>query len=293
MVYARKAVTVLQFGIATAGSHVNVAALHVEFRERIRRFIQSAGDSRSVGELHVGSAARTYAHQKRLYDAYLARGRTHPVVANPNYVNPNTGRAGSAHQVQRAGRYSHGNLSNKFEAAYAVDLRWPGTGNRPGTIQVASLRSLAWAHHLDASVPSEWWHFSPTRTGPKTMVAGIGHSGEKVASVQTRLNAVSDAGLMVDGRYGMLTVEAVEAWQMASDREWTGDWSMDDEKALTEQFGASQPVEDRIRTTLRRTKRNADKALDAYLREDFDDSLEALRRVIVNAQRAVEQLAGG
>lgn len=137
--------TVIQEGLPTNGDHVNVKDLHPEFKARLKMLFNLwNGDP-----IQIRSGARSYAHQKALYDAYVARGRTHPVVANPDVGY------GSKHQV-RPVSYVHGNLE-PMQAAYAVDLMW--TTGYPTPEEQKRLAKVAATVGLLANVASEWWHF--------------------------------------------------------------------------------------------------------------------------------------
>ncbi|NNE47546.1 MAG: hypothetical protein HKN37_12905 [Rhodothermales bacterium] len=153
----------IQEGLPTNGSHVNVAELHPELKARLRKLFEIwQGDP-----IQIRSGARTYEHQKQLWDAYVARGKTHPVVANPDLG------LGSKHQVRPAW-YQHGNLP-QMEAAYAVDLMW--TTGLPSRLEQVSLHEHAHEVGLMANVPSEWWHLVPTHHDP---LLDIGPLDEKV-----------------------------------------------------------------------------------------------------------------
>lgn len=152
--------TLMQLGLPTNGSHVNVADLHPELRERLKRLIAA-----SSLPIQVRSGARTFSHQYALYTQWVADGRpADRPVANPSYRWPD-GRMGSAHQIQPAGGYKHGNLSNDLPWAYAVDLMWKS--GYPTFLQQSQLRSEAAMHGLIANVPGEWWHYTPIKTWVK------------------------------------------------------------------------------------------------------------------------------
>ena len=148
--------TVWQDGIPTNGAHVNVADLHPELRHRIREFCVKSGLP-----VQIRSGARTHAHQLRLYKAFVARGRSHPLVANPNYLHPTTKQRGSAHMVQRPFEYRHGNLPNDKPWAYAVDVMW--ISGYPTRSEQQEMHRRAQGFGLYANVPSEWWHLVATR----------------------------------------------------------------------------------------------------------------------------------
>ncbi|MBT8213339.1 MAG: hypothetical protein KJN71_09350 [Acidimicrobiia bacterium] len=146
----------IQFGLPTNGSHVNVADLHPELRDRLRVW---SLDSDLPWKIRSG--ARTFSHQLSLYRNWVADGRpSHRPVANPSYRWPD-GRMGSGHQIQPAGGYRHGNLPNDRPWAYAVDLMW--RSGSPTAQEKAQLQAEGLLYGLDANVPGEWWHFTPVK----------------------------------------------------------------------------------------------------------------------------------
>ena len=173
----------------------------------------------------VYSGARTHAHQLKLYRAYLARGKRHPIVANPDRG------FGSKHQVRPAARYKHGNLPNAIDAAFAVDLQWADL-HKPNADERAKLKDLAASMGMLATVSSEWWHFEPDQHSPVTSLAGIGYKGKEVLQLQAALNTVADAGLTADGDYGPQTFIGVQQFQMSNQLPVTGDWVQRDQAKL-------------------------------------------------------------
>ena len=213
-----------EFGIRKNRDGNNLRDLHVELRERVRRLFALA-ESAGLGELMVYSGARTYAHQLSLYKAYLARNRSHPIVANPDRG------FGSKHQVRPAARYKHGNLPARRDAAFAVDIQWTDR-RRPTKHERAELKRLAGVVGLVATVASEWWHFEPAKSTQLFALAGLGWRGPDIVQLQTTLNNKFDAGLVVDGDYGPRTYGAVGEFQKQAGLAVTGDWTHSDQQAL-------------------------------------------------------------
>jgi len=126
-------------------SGVNADLLHPIFRRRLDAL---AADPRTGGRLSIYSGVRTYAHQKQLYDDYVA-GRRDDVAANPDRVLGErtyfglTGIVfGSMHMAQeRLGGWG-----------YAADL----AGYDAGT------EAIAREYGLIRTVPSEMWHYQPS-----------------------------------------------------------------------------------------------------------------------------------
>lgn len=215
---------VSEFGILKNREGNNLRSLHVELRERVRRLFALA-ESTGLGELMVYSAARTHAHQTQLYKAYLARGRKHPVVANPDRKNSRTGRVGSAHMVQPS--YKHGNLPNRRPAAFAVDIQWRDR-RRPSSAERDKLKELAASVGLVATVSTEWWHFEPALNFEVFSQMGFGWNGDDVRGLQQFLNNKLDAGLFPDGDYGPKTYAAVARYQKLVGHTVSGDWTRGD-----------------------------------------------------------------
>lgn len=215
----------VEFGIQKNRTGNNLRDLHVELRVRVRALFALAA-AEGLGELMVYSAARTYEHQKQLFDDYEDRGRTHPIVANPDLG------FGSKHQTRPANRYKHGNLPANRTAAYAVDIQWVDL-RVPTAQERDTLRELAQRCGLAKTVPTEFWHFEPSKNFPVSAVAGYGWTGQVVVKLQHELNEAGDAGLMPDEQFGPATLGAVIEFQQQHGLPVTGDWTNKDQEALT------------------------------------------------------------
>jgi len=218
---------VVEFGLRKWSPSVNLRDLHPETRERCRDLFDLTDESGLSPLVIVNSGARSYAHQKRLYRAYVARGYTHPVVANPDAG------LGSKHQVRPAS-YKHGNLPNRIDAAYAVDLKF-ADGHFPSAAEREILTGLAKKVGMRKSVPTEWWHFEPYKGVQVRSLLGIGYTGGDVTRLQTMLNNVDYAGLATDGVFGPATYRAVGSWQQRTGLRVTGDWTHTDQQRLLKQ----------------------------------------------------------
>ena len=124
--------------LPTTSGGVDLSLLHPRFINRLEHFFD---DPRIKNRVKIVSAVRTKAHQQRLYDKYLSRGR--PLAANPNR-NIAPGFKGSWHMVQDCG------------FGYAVDLRITGRG-----LSTDDVARVAKGYGIQQTVPSEWWHFQP------------------------------------------------------------------------------------------------------------------------------------
>jgi len=210
-----------QHGIPTAGKHINIRDLHPEARERqlvLFKLCAAAGL-----RMWNYSAVRTYDHQKRLYVAYLNRGRRHPVVANPDRVN-SRGRRGSAHMQQKAKGYRHGNLSNQVGYGYASDIGF--TDRRRPSVEVQKqFHALVKKADLYPSVSTEWWHLVPTPNADLRVFGALGWNGQAVADIQEDLNRVLGADLTVDGWWGNQTSVTVDELQRRGQVVPTGYWT--------------------------------------------------------------------
>jgi len=289
----------VQFGIRRAGTHVNLADLHVEHRQRIRNLFNEAIAS-GLGALEVYSGARTRAHQTQLYTAFLQRGRAHPVVASPTYKSPSTGRVGSAHQVQLEGQYQHGNLRNDRSAAYAADIRW-ASRVYPGSVMQSRLHTLARSNGLYPSVSTEWWHFVPIHNSSILAVVGWGHRGPAVLKLQQDMNVLLELGggqlLVEDGQYGPATMRAVADWQRENGRPVSGDYTVADRAKLEQQVDDSKlvnapdevPFNQQMRRALRRIGRRGDDALEMFEEgADPDEIRKMIQRSGKNVAIALE-----
>lgn len=280
--------TVVEFGIRKSRSGNNLIDLHVELRDRIRRLFALA-ETEGLGDLMVYSGARTYAHQKRLYQAFIARGRTHPLVANPDRG------FGSKHQTRPSSRYRHGNLPNRRTAAFAADFQWTSF-KRPTAEDQQRLKDLAGRVGLEATVRSEWWHFEPTKDHTVWSVAGYGWKGKDIEEIQAQLKKTDEPGIVVDGDYGRKTMDAVTKFQRRHGLTQTGDWTVTErdaagqdarktvQKPLTATPKPLNPTDDQsLRAILARSQaisRHLDKAITT---SDADESIGAIENARVRA----------
>ncbi len=229
--------------------HSNVEDLHPEFVARLQACIADV----AVEEgwlLAIYSGVREYDHQKRLFLPYLARKRevelgirasAHPVVANPDYVNPTTGRKGSAHQAQPK-KYKRGNLPALEGVGYAVDIKH-ADGSHFTRAQVAKLDKVylpKWG--LVRSVPSEVWHWVPAMNAPLLASLGLHAIGDDVRDHQEYLNAfpVDGPELVVDGHFGRATQQRTMAVEAVIGRPTDGEWSKADEAAAEKYRNAAR-----------------------------------------------------
>ena len=206
-----------------SSSGPNILSLHWEFRARIRA-VQA--DPRVPGSF-IYSGARLRAFQRELFKDYLARNRAWPPVANPDYTNL-AGRVGSAHMVQSAGGYKHGNLPNNLGAAYAADWNFQQ--------DVALVDKVLAEYGLGRPVASERWHVVPLPSFRFFGVTGYGDNGDKVTKLQTVLNSMEMPGLeslTVDGLYFGQTAKAVSAYQRALGLPVHEDWAALEQSKLT------------------------------------------------------------
>lgn len=227
---------IIERGLRKARSSVNVADLHPEFVARLRGYAADVRAQHGI-EIEIYSAVRTKDHQTRLYRAYIGRGKRHPKVANPNWVN-SRGRHGSAHMAQPAS-YKHGNLEPIGGVGYAVDHRPVG---RPWTNAERDriVDPLARKWGLVRSVPSENWHLVPTYDYAQSIgYLGRNSRGPKVGELQTAL------GITSDQHYGPATARAVTAWQAANGQPQTGEWSIADQDKLERLTRKAEPKVDR------------------------------------------------
>ncbi len=127
-----------------ARAGVNVELLHPILRRRLDAL---HADPRTRGRLSIYSGVRTYAHQKRLYDDWVA-GRRKDVAANPERVIGDRTFFGVSGIAQGSWHMAQPRLGGW---GYAADL----AGYDAGT------EAIAREYGLLRTVPSEQWHYQP------------------------------------------------------------------------------------------------------------------------------------
>ncbi len=194
---------------------------HPELRRRVDATLAETANLTTVV-----SSARTYAQQKALFEAWKAGHGN--LAADPDRLNPVTGRRGSNHQVQNDGR------------SYAVDISVsPKTAENK-----ARLERIANGNGLIRTVPSEYWHFEMMGTDGRAHRFGDpigqwagrvlcrGAQGSQVEHIQILL---AEQGLLSEddivGAFGSKTEQAVRSWQARLGAPQTGCWDAATEAA--------------------------------------------------------------
>lgn len=245
----------VQFGVPcqNSSSGPNIKGLHPEFRHRLWKALN---DDRLSGSA-VYSGLRTIEHQRRLYDAYLRRGRTHPVVAPP-------GR--SLHNERPVG-FDWGNLVFEVQWGIAADISFAG---RPPSVVDPIMESYG-MHRIR----SEPWHWQPNKDfGDLQIIVGEGSRGQRVKNLQAALNDVAGSDLIVDGDYGVKTGDAVAAFQETHGRPMRRDWGREDQQVLGGIRRTTTPI--------------AQPAPGAPVGPDPSKPVEALRQIRAIANRALD-----
>ena len=211
-------------GFPVTQRSVDTAPLHPRFKERLHAFF---ADPRIHGKVSIVSAARSQAHQARLYRNWREGKPGANLAANPERRLPG-GWKGSWHMTQDSGH------------AYAVDFR------NLGVITNSQINDIATEYGIVPTIRSkEWWHHQPRNQngwfdapamGEEVKKKGLNlqvlayllavqteevnktplrrrSRGRAVKTLQSRLGDLGlDAG-PVDGIFGSRTKSAVKAFQ--------------------------------------------------------------------------------